>query len=208
MLQELLTFIDRMCGAWLDWRMTQLIAHDLELSKFEFKKAEFTPDGFTTTGISPMAAIIANEAAQMLNRVGAENFITFDMMPRLDRGLRPVRMTVQWADRLSPAAKAEKLTQELQTAQARIAELETPTTTEERAVAILRKIVAMVNAVGEEGEPFGLAWDFGDNQLTVCFPDGSHTHVGAPLPEGTFDVLVEQLFEQVVNGCGLSRVKA
>lgn len=113
-----LELLDKLAGRWLDWRMEQMAARHPELHEFGLHRAEVEPDGrFTVTGISVTAAILADEMAAMLNRASADNYIEFDMAPRLDRGIRPVRVTVQWANGLSPAQKATRLEQ-------RVAELE------------------------------------------------------------------------------------
>lgn len=77
-------------------------------------------------------------------------------------------------------------------------------TTAEKASAILRAITEQTRT---EDTEFSLGWDWGVWSLTVTFPDGSHSHVGAPEPEGTFEVMVNHLYELIINGRGLSRVK-
>lgn len=77
-------------------------------------------------------------------------------------------------------------------------------TTEEKASAILRAITEQTR---EEDTEFSLGWDLDVWSMTVTFPDGSRSHVGAPEPEGTFDVMVDHLYELICNGRGLSRVK-
>jgi hypothetical protein len=77
-------------------------------------------------------------------------------------------------------------------------------TTEEKCKAILRFITEQTR---EEDTCFCLGWDWGKWTLTVTFPDGSHSHVGAPEPEGTFEVMIDQLHELLINRRGLSRVR-
>lgn len=63
---------------------------------------------------------------------------------------------------------------------------------------ILRKLVELIN----KGHVITLeADDFGENTLTLHIDD-LHTHCG--VPDGSFDDLVESLYELVVNGRGLS----
>src|SRR3990172_2929419 len=48
----------------------------------------------------------ASGAAEMLDEASADNYVQFDMMPRPDHALKAIRITVQWANGLSPAQKA------------------------------------------------------------------------------------------------------
>ncbi len=89
--------------------MDHVIAQHPELHEFGLKKAEFDESGFHVVASFPGVVVLADEAARMLDASNAENYIEFDMMPRLDRGLPPVRVTVQWADEMSPAQKAAML---------------------------------------------------------------------------------------------------
>ena len=105
----MLEMIDKLAGWWLDWRIGHAIAQHPELHEFGLKKAEFDENGFHVVASFPGVVVLADEAARMLNANGAENYVEFDMMPRLDRGMRPIRVTVQWADGMSPAQKAMML---------------------------------------------------------------------------------------------------
>jgi hypothetical protein len=69
--------------------------------------------------------------------------------------------------------------------------------TNDQALAIIRRITEMANA----GEPVSFETDWGGNTLTV-FVGNAHTHVGTP--DGTEDQLVDQLYELLINGRGLS----
>ena len=55
--------------------------------------------------------------ADMLDEAQAENFVTFDFLPKLERQMRPLRVTVQWANGKNPGTLVAEL-------KARIAELE------------------------------------------------------------------------------------
>ena len=79
------------------------------------KKMSTTPGGWEATFVTPAAVIIADEMAAMLDKANAENFVQFDFMPRLDRGKRPVRVTVQWAHGMSPAEKCAMLEERIKT---------------------------------------------------------------------------------------------
>jgi hypothetical protein len=65
----------------------------------------------------PGVALLADDAAAILNENEAENYVQFDLHPRIDRGKPWVRVTVQWANGISPAVKAARLAR-------RVAELE------------------------------------------------------------------------------------
>ncbi|HLF28246.1 MAG TPA: hypothetical protein VJG32_18095 [Anaerolineae bacterium] len=56
---------------------------------------------------SPAITILADECARFLRAYKAENYVHFDMMPRPDHGMKPIRVTVQWANGMSPAEKAD-----------------------------------------------------------------------------------------------------
>ena len=101
--------IDRFAGWWLNLRMTQYIAGKPELQDFNLKEARFDVDDFHMIASFPGVVILAEQCSQMLEANNAKNYVEFDMMPRLDRGIRPIRVTVQWINGLSPAKKATRL---------------------------------------------------------------------------------------------------
>ena len=106
--------IDRLAAWWIDWRMSREIANTPELGDFDLKKVEFDENGFHSIASFPGVVLLAESAAGMLEANNAQNYVQFDMMPRLDRGMRPVRVTVQWANGESPAVKAARLEKELE----------------------------------------------------------------------------------------------
>lgn len=116
-------FLDRLAGWWLDWRTDRAARQDPRFSDFGLTKFEATGKSQELVISTEMVAIIADHAATMLQENNAENFVQFDMMPRLDRGLRPVRVTVQWAYGLSPAQKCAQLEKKVAELQAEIDEL-------------------------------------------------------------------------------------
>ena len=61
----------------------------------------------------PGIAALVSEAGAFLDKYHAENYVQFDAMPRLDRGLKPIRVTIQWANGLSPAKKNSLLVEAL-----------------------------------------------------------------------------------------------
>ena len=88
-----------------------------ELAELGLKRIDTVPGGWEATLVTPAAAMIANEMAAMLEAGQAENYITFDFLPRLDRQAKPVRVTVQWARGQNPGQMVTEL-------KARVAELE------------------------------------------------------------------------------------
>lgn len=105
--------------------VSKLFAHLLRLSlnimiakdpaaQATFKKASFDETGMSATFIHENIAILANDAAAMLNAANADNYLQFDMVPRLDRGMRPIRVTVQWANGESPADQNARLRKEIE----------------------------------------------------------------------------------------------
>jgi len=109
----MLKLIDKAAGKWLDYRMGRMKQRYKKTSGIEFKKAEITPDGFTAEGISPAIAILADEASKMLKRAGADNYVQFDMLARVDFAVKPIRVTVQWARGESPGQQNARLRREL-----------------------------------------------------------------------------------------------
>ena len=117
MLAELL---DTLAHAWINHRYEQSAKlHAPELAELGLRRVQPTEDGrgWEATFITPAAALIANAMADMLDEAQAENFVTFDFLPKLERQMRPVRVTVQWANGKNPGTLVAEL-------KARIAELE------------------------------------------------------------------------------------
>lgn len=105
----MLNLIDRLAGWWLDWRIDRRVARNPELHKAGFKRAEFDESGFHLVASFSGIYLLADEAAAMLEANAARNYVQFDMMPRIDRALKPVRVTVQWAKGKSPAQRVSEL---------------------------------------------------------------------------------------------------
>jgi hypothetical protein len=110
----ILNLIDRLAGRWIDFRIEQAATKNPGIGEFKLKKVEFDENGFHMIASFPGVVMIADEAAAMLDANDARSYVEFDMMPRLDRGKRPIRITVQWAWAESPAAKAARLERELE----------------------------------------------------------------------------------------------
>jgi hypothetical protein len=101
--------IDRLAGWWLNWRRDWEIRHDPELREVMIKKLSVDEGQINAVLEHPAVAFLAEESAELLRAVGAENYFEMDLMPRLDRGIKPIRVTIQWANKLSPVQKNIKL---------------------------------------------------------------------------------------------------
>jgi hypothetical protein len=83
-----------------------------------------------------------------------------------------------------------------------IVHIQSPTsepTTAEKCKLILEKIVELAN----EGKPIGFEQDFGGWTATIA-KGKMHTHVGIPGKDGNFDILVNNLYDLLIKGKGLS----
>lgn len=105
----MLDLIDKLVGWWLDWRTDRAVAASPELQRAGFKRAEVDGDGFHLIASFPGVWILADQAAALLDANNAENYVQFDMLPRADRHLKPIRITVQWAKGKSPAQRVLEL---------------------------------------------------------------------------------------------------
>jgi len=110
----MLELIDRLACWWIDWRMDRAASNNPAYQELGIKRMEATPGGWEATFVTPAAVLIADEMAAMLDKANAENFVQFDFVPRMDRGKRPVRVTVQWAHGMSPAQKCAMLEEKLE----------------------------------------------------------------------------------------------
>lgn len=110
----MLNFIDHLAGNWLNWRTSQAVKRSgFNIDEPELK--ELSVDKGCTEIVMAHSAIayLASEATAILNEANADNYVQFDMMPRPDHGMRPIRVTVQWAHGEAPASKAARLEKEL-----------------------------------------------------------------------------------------------
>jgi hypothetical protein len=120
MLQRLL---DRLACWWLDYRQDQRVRtmkHDHPELAVEpgLKRVEIGSHEWEMVATHPGVYMMADEMAAFLEANNAKNYCEFDMMPRLDRGTHPIRVTVQWAYGESPAKKAARLEAEVERLQA------------------------------------------------------------------------------------------
>ena len=106
-------FVDRLANLWLqaryEWRCRHVPEIREQIEQFGMRSINAIPGGWEAVYMTPAAAMIANEMAKMLDKAKAKNYLQFDFMPRLDRGMKAVRVTIQWADGESPAAKTARL---------------------------------------------------------------------------------------------------
>ncbi len=72
-------------------------------------------------------------------------------------------------------------------------------TTAEKCEAILRKMLDLAN----EGKPVTVSQDFGDFTATIEV-GGNHTHIGVPAADGSWELLVDNLYNSLHSGPGLS----
>jgi len=82
-----------------------------------------------------------------------------------------------------------------------IANIQLEPTTAEKCKLILQKIVELAN----EGKPIGFEQDFGGWTATIT-KGKMHSHVGIPGKDGNFDILVNNLYDLLIKGQGLSWV--
>jgi hypothetical protein len=113
---KILKLIDRFAGHWIDYR-TRRNAQKIGLYD---KLNDMSVDGFKAQNGNiemvlkhPDICLVASGFAAILSESNAENYVQFDMMPRADHAIKPIRVTIQWADGLSPAVKAARLEKEL-----------------------------------------------------------------------------------------------
>lgn len=67
------------------------------------------------------------------------------------------------------------------------------------------EIVKKIAELADSGQPVRFEEDWGKWSLTICVGP-AHTHVGLPEPDGNFDLLVDNLYNSLHGGPGLSWV--
>ena len=121
---DLLSYLDKLAGKWLDWRTDQAIKSlPPELQEFKLHKAEINTTEWEITALAPGIVAMADEAAELLSSQGAKNYLQFDLMPRLDRGKPPIRVTVQWAHGESPAKQNARLRDQIEQVEKELARM-------------------------------------------------------------------------------------
>ena len=100
------SIIDAIAMAWIDWRyakQSRKFADEHPEYGLEFTEAKIDKDGLYLSGSSPAIVFLAEEAAKMLGRADAQNYLEISLLPHLSTELRPIRLTVQYDDGKSPA---------------------------------------------------------------------------------------------------------
>lgn len=109
--------LDKLACWWIDWRQDQnvktMLKEEPEMAA-EIHRLSADKNGFEIVMKSQGVFLLADQAAALLNSHNAQNYVEFDMMPRLDRGMRWIRVTVQWRDGESPAQKASRQEKEIE----------------------------------------------------------------------------------------------
>lgn len=108
----MLWVIDKLAGRWLDLRSRYAMRKEGHINVAKINDIGINENGLTVTGMSPAIAILADQAAAMLDFHNAKNFVELDMYPRADRGLRSIRVVVAWANGEMPSAKCARLEKE------------------------------------------------------------------------------------------------
>lgn len=105
----MLGWLDALARLWLRWRMRVRCTQDEQL--LEFVSAHARQNGMDITLKSPMVVVFANEAAAMLERHNAKNYLEFRMMsPDYDQ---PILVTIQWAYGQGPGERSLALEREI-----------------------------------------------------------------------------------------------
>lgn len=121
----MINILDHVAASWLNWRTVQSIKNDPSFQGVELERANFEKedDKIRMLMNHPSICYLAEEAASLLKELGAENYVEFNFSPNIDKALKPVRVTVQWAEGLSPAAKNVELDRKLSRLQGAVDDL-------------------------------------------------------------------------------------
>jgi hypothetical protein len=96
----MLNILDKIACTWIDWRekrrLQKIVTADPELrEEMQFKKITMEDGRLDMVMSHPAVFTLADEFAGLLNEFGGDNYFEFDMLPRIDRGVRPIRVTIQ-----------------------------------------------------------------------------------------------------------------
>jgi len=80
-----------------------------DISSGKLQRVEFSGNKIEILLEHPEVYMIADEFAAVLDEANVENYLEFDMMPNPNNATRPIRVTIQWADGISPAQRAYKI---------------------------------------------------------------------------------------------------
>lgn len=109
-----LSLVDRLAAWWLNWRTERAVKGTPYWKETELVRLEAERNGTLQALLaSPSVVIMAQEAARLLDATRVENFFMFEMFPRLERGVAPIRVTVEWAERMGPVKQLDKAKRDL-----------------------------------------------------------------------------------------------
>lgn len=100
--------LDVLVEKWLAYRYDKRVEQYNRENSLDFHKINATSGGIEAELAGNGVAILAEEASRLLDAAHAKNYVVFEMFPRLNRKIRPIRVTVQWMYKLSPHQKAQK----------------------------------------------------------------------------------------------------
>jgi hypothetical protein len=131
--------LDKIAGKWLDFRTFTHTKNsaDPDLKQFYIQRIEAKEDHLDIWGTAPGLCILADEAAALMEKSNAINYFSFKALPRHDHPQRPVLVTVQWGDGLSPAEKNAQLMAENRALTLKNADLEALIDKYERADSVI-----------------------------------------------------------------------
>lgn len=92
------------------WSNDRFFKENPEL--FELNQLHMEPGELSIKAFSPMVAVIAEEAAKMLEANNAKNYLEMEFIPRVARNLRSIRMTVRWSNGRMPGQEVARLKEE------------------------------------------------------------------------------------------------
>ncbi len=89
--------------------MDQAVKSDPALIALEIEKAKFSKSGYSAAFIGPGVAHMADMMSELLLKNDAKNYVSFELAPRVDRGIHPILVTIQWLNGKSPAQARDEL---------------------------------------------------------------------------------------------------
>jgi hypothetical protein len=126
MINWILRKIDKAAGLYMDWRRGWLAmqdrakggdpawnAGDFDINLMTDEETKRRNITMQWLGEHDGMALFAETCGELLIAHEAENYVEFDIHPQLHRGLKPVRITIQWANKESPAKQNARLRDEL-----------------------------------------------------------------------------------------------
>lgn len=109
LIEKVLAKLERLCSWYLEWRTGQWVKKNPDLARFDLHRADFSQRDWSITALAPSVALLAEQGAALLDANEAKNYVEFELMPRLDRGLRPIRVTVRWSNGRLPSQEVARL---------------------------------------------------------------------------------------------------